>query len=296
MADNTYTQAQLDDLTDAEREAIESEEDQNDSDDDNTGEQDDSNDNDGDENETNEDGSGDTDGDNDDAAGEENAADAEGNEGDAGEVDPDEEEVRPLLKADMPDDYDAKIEAFGQERKDIEALFDDGELTAAEFMAKNTDIGKREGVVERDAFKSQIATDMENQRVTNEWLSTVDRFLKANTNYDPQQFPMRYKALDDTVRAVATENQDWSGQKVLDEANKRVSKEFGFAQSTKQDKKPRQKLPPTLNGVPSSDIEDTTNNGKYSHLDRMLEKDPQAYETALSKMSSSERDTYLASQ
>jgi hypothetical protein len=205
----------------------------------------------------------------------------------------------PLLVVESPADADDRLKTIATQKEDLITQFDDGEITAKEYQQQLDALAKQEREIERAMERAALAAEMEQQRLKNEWTSTVNAFIEANAVY--KENPRLYRALDQEVRDVANseEGKTMSGARILAKAHENLAQAFGFAvkQPTGDKGKtiPRGETPPSLHGVPAADANDVSG-GKYSALDRLASTNPIAYEEALMKLPDSERDAYLASQ
>jgi hypothetical protein len=218
------------------------------------------------------------------------------------------DDYQPLLRADLPPDIEEKLEGISTKREELDTQFDDGELTTKEYRQAMSDLDKQERGIEQQQFKAQIANEMREEQERSEWLGTVRSFLDQNPQYEEK--PRLYNNLDDAVKEIAADeaNQTLSGDQILAKAHEKVYSELGLTppekekarEKEKADGKARRKAsskrkaPPTLGDVPASDTTDPTNTGKFSRLDRLMDADPEKYETELSKLSEAEQERYLA--
>jgi hypothetical protein len=204
----------------------------------------------------------------------------------------------PILIAPVPENVDAKLAEIASQKSTLLDQFDNGDVTAKEYQLQLDALAKQERQIERQQDRAELAGQMEQQRLQNEWTRTCNDFVERNAVYKDN--PRLYKALDAEVRELAAkpDTANWSGQKFLDEAHKNLSEAFGLKNdSVKKVEKPiapRRELPPNLAKVPSADVEDT-NGGRFAVLDRMANTDPLGFEETLNKMSSADRDAYLQS-
>lgn len=207
------------------------------------------------------------------------------------------ENKAPILVAEAPADAETKLTDIAAQKDALITQFDDGEITAKEYQQKLDALAKQEREVELAIHKAQLAAEMEQQRLKNEWTTTVTNFIDSNPIYKDNS--RLYRALDQEVRDVANSEtgKTMTGAQILAQAHKNLAEAFGFAQpATKTPAKaPKAELPPSLHGVPAADANDVQG-GKYAALDRLATTNPLGYEEALMKLSDSERDAYLASQ
>ena len=205
----------------------------------------------------------------------------------------------PILVAPPPNDAVAKLADIEVRKEALLEQFDNGDVTAREYQKQLDSIAKEERAIERAQDRADLAAQMEQQRLQNDWNATCASFVESHAIYKDN--PRLYKALDAEVRELAAkpETSSWSGQKFLDEAHKSLKQAFGFSEGVSPDRNggkpaPRgRELPPNLAKVPAADVQDT-NGGRFAVLDRLASSDPIAYEDALATMSQRDRDAYLS--
>lgn len=237
-------------------------------------------------------------GDEDDPKDGDDAADAGRDDGASDEEGDAAAENAPILVAQPPSDAEAKLKDIADKKEALITQFDEGDITAREYQKELDALAKQEREIERAVERAQLAHDMEQQRLQNEWQSTVNQFLDDNPIYKDNQ--RLYRALDQEVRDVAgTEAAaNWSGARILAEAHKNLVKAFNLP-SGKRDqatapKREKTDPPPSLHNVPAADGQEMTG-GKYAALDRLASTNPLAYEEALMQLPEAERNAYLAS-
>ena len=205
----------------------------------------------------------------------------------------------PILVAPPPEDATAKLAEIDSKKDALLTQFDDGDITAREYQKQLDALAKEERSIERAQDRAELAAQMDQQRLQNDWNTTCATFVDSHAVYKDN--PRLYKALDAEVRELASkpETAQWTGQQFLNEAHKNLKAAFGFAEKAEgtppADKQQRQQreLPPNLAKVPAADVQDT-DGGRFAVLDRMANTDPEGYEETLAKMSQTERDAYLA--
>lgn len=204
----------------------------------------------------------------------------------------------PVLVATPPEDAQAKLTDISGKKDALIEQFDNGDITAKEYQKGLDTLGREERQIEMQVHEFNLSQKLEQQRLQNDWVSTCNRFVETNTVY--KEKPDLYQVLDQEVRFLATQagTENWSGQKFLDEAHRRVSLLHGIAAApgakavTPAPQANKRELPPNLARVPAADVEDT-NGGRFAVLDRMANSDPLGYEETLAKMPQAERDAYL---
>lgn len=221
-----------------------------------------------------------------------------GDDAKSGEAETVAQQGAPILVVEPPTDAETKLKEISTQKEELITKFDDGEITAKEYQQQLDALAKQERDIERAVERAQLAAEMEQQRLKNEWMATVNAFVDANPVYKDN--PRLYRALDQEVRDVASseEGKTMSGAKILAKAHENLTAAFNLpkpqmAQDAKP-KAPKAEVPPSLHGVPAADANDVTG-GKYAALDRLASTNPIAYEEALMKLPEEERNAYLAS-
>jgi hypothetical protein len=116
------------------------------------------------------------------------------------------------------------------------------------------------------------------------------------------------QSFDAVVRRVTgnPENATLSNRKQLELAHNQWREEMGIpapgkagaaagAQEGKPGQKapkPRTEIPPTLHNVPSADMTNS-DDSKFAYLDGLMDRDPIAFEKALSNLSEADQQDYL---
>lgn len=206
----------------------------------------------------------------------------------------------------MPEKATETLAGLEKKGAEVAQKFDAGDLTAAEFHTESAKVSDAKARLMRAIDNASMAKDM---RVSHFSKSVVPKFLSAHPEYDAKKNPVLYRALDNEVRTLQEnvgENENYLSPAILRQAHINVSKAFGrtdaAAGQQQQQGKTKVKLPnkagkpetpPTLARVPAAEAEDIEG-GKYARLDRLASKDGIAYEESMQKMSQAERDEYLS--
>jgi hypothetical protein len=211
------------------------------------------------------------------------------------------ETSQPVLVAQVPEGTVERLTAIGDEKKAITAKFDDGDLTASEMNAELEALNKEERKLERVIDRAEIATDLENQRITNDRNKEISTFLSdVKIPNDPKN--LRFQTLNQAVIQVASDpaNATLGATAIMQKAHdycvaegvlpaKAASTAAPAAKPAPTPPKPLN-APPTLASVPASDVVVTEEN-RFVHLNRM---NPDQREAAFSKMSEADQNAYLA--
>ena len=206
-------------------------------------------------------------------------------------------ESTPILVAPPPENIEARLAEIADQKEALLTQFDDGDITMREYQKALEDVTKQERAIERAQDRAELASQMETQRLQNDWTATCNAFVEENAIY--KNNPRLYKALDAEVRELAQrpDTANWTGQRFLDTAHKNLAEAFGLPQSkpakAAETARKARDLPPNLANVPAAMVEDTSGN-RFAVLDRMAQSDPMAYEETLNKMPTAEREAYLA--
>jgi hypothetical protein len=216
----------------------------------------------------------------------------------------------PLLDAQAPENAETRLTEIANQKAELSDQLDNGDITGKEFQIALDKLNKEERDIERQVDRANIAAELEQNRAKETWLQQVDSFIGEHPEYRTSQ--LRYQALDATVRQLAADaaNKDWTGDKFLAEAHKIIEADLGaVAKPAKDDAKPASKADegkkpaavkkpietvPTLAKLPAADMSGA-GDGEFASLDRLLEKDPLGYEQALAALPEAKRERYLAS-
>ena len=211
----------------------------------------------------------------------------------------------PPLKAGDTATAKTRMEEIEAERDRLARDFDDGEMTAVEYREANAKLEREHRDLEWTLRKAELSQEMSAQAAEAAWYSEVGAFLNEHkTVLKPGSLVLQ--AFDIAVRQVTGDqaNDSLSNRQKLEKAYDALRADMGLAAAPKPAAQPAPKpapkpamrdLPPNLKNVPAADLE-STDNGTFAVLDRLLETDPLAYEDRLSKMSESEVEAYLRSR
>lgn len=310
-----YTEEELANLTQAERDALLGDEDQGEIEGKNPGVTDEAagnNEGDGDGNETEDgqdrnddaaDSSGGDAGNGDDAP----AGDADAGNG-GGQDDADQQDQPqappPVFVAEAPADAQEKLDAIKTSKEELLAKFDDGDITTAEYHKELDALNKQEREIELAVHEAKLAEKMAMQQARNEFLNTAKHFT-SQTHPEYAKNADLYNKLDQTVRELANmpSMANATGLQILERAHALVKidnpdafkEAAGSDEPAKPPKTPAKapNLPPNLSKVPNADMNDT-NGGEFAALDRLANSgDVEAYEAAIAKLPPAKLESYL---
>lgn len=204
----------------------------------------------------------------------------------------------PLIRAEDTAAATARLEAIDTEADDLAARFDDGEMTAKEYGAAIKALEAERRDLDWSVRKAALSAEVEEQQTTKAWFTAVNEFIGAHAEIKPGT--LRWTAFDAAVRMVTGDeaNASLTNAKKLEKAYGMLTAEFGGAApaASKTAAPPaRPPLPPSLASIPASAV-NSADDGRYANLDRLMERDPLAYEEAMAKMSEADQAAYLAAR
>ena len=206
-----------------------------------------------------------------------------------------------MFRADVPEDIETQRTALDARWDELAQKFDDGDITFAEYNKGIRGLNDERAKLDRAELKAELAQEANQSRSQEDWANLCEDFVSANPIIGKNE--TMWNAFDAKLRQVtaATMNAGGQiGQRDLDKAFKLMQEDLGITAPAptpgenkgKPGKKTPVDVPPTLGKVPASQQNDT-DDGKYAHLDRLAETDPEKYEAALLRMSDAERDAYM---
>lgn len=220
------------------------------------------------------------------------------------EIEHDPEDVTPAWV--LPINVKEQIDTLKAERNELAQKWDDGELTATEHRKLADELEDR-----LDSLKAkQMAADVGRETAVQKWArEDVPSFLNKNPEYKRSEFML--KALEAKVVEIQKTSRNPVNPKILERAHAEIRREIygddaakpakaseGQQANGKPSGKPgapkRPDMPPTLRGVSQSDAIEAGGGGEFGYLDRLMDSDSVAFEQALSKLSETQRDRYLA--
>lgn len=325
MSIEGYSEEDLALLTDAERAALEEDDEDGEGEGDEDGnEHGDGNDGDAGDDAGTGDGVDNDEGDADDQSGDDDKAKPDGNDADGGDEGADptktktdaedegDEKVdpkpKPLFKADVPQDVEAQRTSLDTREDDLVAKFDNGDITFAEYNKELRVINRERSALDTAVLKAELAAEAQSTQAQQSWELTANQFVSEHPIIGKNA--TTWQTFDTVLRAITTETISKGGQpgrRELEKAYKQWTSDLGIADTTakpaeqakeepaKQAKpKKANAVPPNLGKIPAAADVDV-DNGRFAHLDRLAESDPVAYEAAFAKLSAADQEEYLAS-
>lgn len=210
----------------------------------------------------------------------------------------------PLLRAEPTEPATTRLAAIETEVEALSTKFDDGDLTAKEYAAALKKLTDEKANLDWTVRKAALAAEIEEQAATRAWFGTVNEFLAAHPEIKANN--LRYASFDMAVREVTgdTGNNSLTATQKLQKAYDRWAGDLGIAKPAAAAPKqaeatpspaPRRTLPPNLTKIPAAAVQ-STDDGRFGVLDRLLEADPIAFEARMASLSDADRAAYMASR
>lgn len=237
----------------------------------------------------------------DDGAAADDAAAKQADADDAGVADPGPTaEFQPEFKASVPDGLDEKITALDTRADEVMDRFKGGEIEMPEFIRLIREIDNERLHLTLAQKQAEWAKSQNDDNKAQRWVWEQERFF-AQEKASIYKDPILHAAITASVNQL---NADPANAKkpfsfFLDEADRQVRQRFnvgGSQVATAAPAKPAEpdlsKLPKTLANLPSAEISET-GGGEFAYLEKLLEKDPMAYEAALGRLTPEQEARFL---
>jgi hypothetical protein len=226
----------------------------------------------------------------------------------------DDERVRHVYHAELPEDFDDRVKALGDAEAELAAKFKAGDVEADEFMQESRRLVRERNQLDGLRMKAEMATEMNQQAAAAAWEESVGRFMrrvKKDEGIDYVADEAKCNDLDVFVKALSAkpENADKSFSWFLEQAHKATkalhgvgdkpaggkgatpaAKADGKPDAKQVRKPPVDKIPKTVAHVPGGDGPGDVGD-EFAELDSL---DGDEYERALAKLSPAQRERYLA--
>lgn len=212
--------------------------------------------------------------------------------------------------APLPADYDTKVQELAEREGELKRKFRSGEMEFDDFEAQRSELmAEREGLTIART-KAEISQEMTAQSAQQAWQSTVDSFLSKtaqDSGLDYRKDAEKMDDLDQFVKTLAAKstNADKPMEWFLQEAHRRVQALHGMsapaptprADTGAANNKPAatrrappvDAVPATLANVPGGDGPGDVE-GEFADV---LALDGMAYETAIARMTPTQRERFL---
>lgn len=204
--------------------------------------------------------------------------------------------------AGLPADFQEQIAATHTAQSDLLQKFQDGELEVSEYVAELIKITEQRDALVAARIKAEISQEMAEQASDREWQQAVRRFIDLvakDEQVDYRTDAARARDLDAFVKLLANdpENAQQSSEWFLQEAHKLVNaRRGGNVTATKDDPRPRpaprkpdlKAVPKTLAHVPGSDGPGDVGD-EFVNVDALEGLD---LESAIARMTPAQREKY----
>jgi len=204
--------------------------------------------------------------------------------------------------AGLPADFQEQIAATHKAQSDLLQKFQDGELEVSEYAAELSKITEQRDALVAARIKAEISQEMAEQASAREWQQAVNRFIDRvakDEQVDYRTDAARARDLDTFVKVLANdpENAQQSSEWFLQEAHKLVNaRRGGTVTATKDDPRPRpaprkpdlKAVPKTLAHVPGSDGPGDVSD-EFGNVDALEGLD---LELAIARMTPAQREKY----
>lgn len=210
--------------------------------------------------------------------------------------------------ADLDAQSEQLADSYAEKIAELARKYDEGELTEEERTRGVLQL-QREERTEQKKLRDQMlevrdyigydranAINSYNQAIAARD-RTIEDFLKE-VSIPRDENDLRYSVLDRAVRQVAAsaEGANLNARQTLEAAYDRCVQAGLLLARNKGGKtaqRQRQNVPPTLAGIPASNITETSDGGRFAYINRI--KDPDARELAFNSLSPADQEAYLTS-
>jgi hypothetical protein len=217
----------------------------------------------------------------------------------------------PRYDAPLPADYDTKVQELADREAELKRKFRSGEMEFDDFEAQRAEVLSERETLTIARTKAEISQEMTAQSAQQAWQNTVESFLdKAakDGGLDYRKDSEKMEDLDQFVKTLAAKatNSDKPMEWFLQEAHRRVQALHGMSAPAPRadnlttqnlsDKAGAQRRTPPVDAVPATlanvpggdgpgDVE-----GEFADV---LALDGMAYETAIARMTPTQRERFL---
>lgn len=212
---------------------------------------------------------------------------------------------------------DPRIGEIETELNALDEQFDNGDLTAAEYRAKQKELGKELDDLRWQERSVELRAQIDHENKVKEWGASIRSFLAVEDHAafykpDPKNPSLPYQALDAAVRQVQDQyraaGKSDTDPAILNEAHALVLDQFGIKKAApaaggdggsagQQPSNERKPAVPTLANIPAAAASET-DTSQWGWLDRLRDNpdptDPEKFERELAKLPKDKREAYLA--
>lgn len=243
--------------------------------------------------------------------------------------DDEEDDASPVLRVELPEDFDDRMASLDTRESDLIKKFKDGDIEVDEFVAETNKITGERAELNQLKTQAAISEQINAQNAEHQWTMSVRRFIrdvKKSEGVDYAPGSPELKQFDSMIKALAQnpENNDKPFKWFLNNAHKATKALLGITTSTpsaigakagegkpaskpaakpqgKQQqaaqtadknrrKPPVDKVPANLAGVPGGDGPGDVGD-EFAELDKL---EGLEYEEALARLPKAQRERYLS--
>lgn len=201
---------------------------------------------------------------------------------------------RGVIDATLPEDYEQRVKTNEQAQIDLDKKYDDGDISHTEWRAELRKLDRESRDLEKMKDRAELAQESSQQALMNHWQGLIQPFIGKHPELGEDEVSMNaFDSYLKTTTAPVMQAGGTPGQAEIDKAYGLWCKRFNFTPAAEQQaaapasKRPVN-APPTLGGLPVS-TGNAVEDGKWAALDRL---EGVAYEEALAKLSPAEQDAY----
>lgn len=205
-------------------------------------------------------------------------------------------EFNTVLAVEPVEDYDNKMKDIADKKAALRSQLDDGDIDLNKYEEEKDKLVQQETdmlIKQNNAISAQKQNE---HNAKQRWDWEQEQFFEQKQN-EIYSDPIIGAALNTAVINLAKDpkNVDWSGSKILAEADKMVRERFKL--TAPANKKPDARkpdlsgIPKTLGDLPAAENTDTGNT-EFAHLEKL---EGMELEAALAKMPKEQQDRYLRS-
>ena len=197
-----------------------------------------------------------------------------------------------VLKGELPADYDDKVKANAEARKELRRKYNDGDISFDEYEEQAEELAEQRQELRDLKFKAELATESQRQAIVNNWIAVINPFTAAHPELsedDVARNAFDHYCQQETGKTLQAGGQP--GQAEIDRAYAAWCKRFNFTpaggqrqQEQQQEAQKNRKVPPALGGLPSSATNEVQD-GKLAAISCLTGV---AYEEALAKLTPAE--------
>lgn len=198
-----------------------------------------------------------------------------------------------VLKGELPADYDDKVKANAEARKELRRKYNDGDISFDEYEEQAEELAEQRQELRDLKFKAELATESQRQAIVNNWVAVINPFTAAHPELsedDVARNAFDHYCQQETGKTLQAGGQP--GQAEIDRAYAAWCKRFNYTpaggkaqqQQQQQEAQKNRQAPPSLGGLPASTATNVQD-GKLAAISRLTGVE---YEEALAKLTPAE--------